>query len=114
MSPLLPLSMVGPDSPLCIDWSDAKAVDEHEGTIVEMLTVWNLHEKDIRGWMKMRDVAGVSGEIQAMIDFDMRARHSDWVCRVVMARLKFRTCLFDPYENTEIMSFALEKIVGNE
>jgi hypothetical protein len=109
-----PLRMFGPDTPPCIDWSDLSAVDKHVGAIIEMCTIWCLHEKDIRGWMKLRDAAEASGDIMAMREFNMRARHSGSVCKVVMARVQFRARHHDPYPNTNIYSFSMPMSADSE
>jgi hypothetical protein len=97
------------DMPLCIDWSDDSALKEHEYTVTKMTAVWDLYERDIDGWEKLRDRAEEAGNIEAMREFAMRATHSRWVRKVLMARLKFRRCGHDPYPNVAIWSFAMPK-----
>jgi hypothetical protein len=107
MSPNPLYCLTGAESPLCIDWSDERAVAEHEQVIIEMATLWRRHEMDILGWQKLRDDAAACGEFEAMREFAVRATHSRWVRSVVMARLKFRSSGHDPYPNTFISSFSI-------
>jgi hypothetical protein len=89
-----------------IDWSDEGALTEHEGVIRDMSTLWSLYEDDIEGWKMLRDSAEKSGNMAGMRDYAIRAVHSTWVRKVLMARLKFRASGFDPYPNTTIYSFS--------
>jgi hypothetical protein len=97
-----------------INWTDASAVIDHEYIIIEMTTVWRLHEKDILGWQKLRDDAEASGDIEGMREFAVRATHSRWVRKVLMARLKFRGSNHDPYPNTDIRSFSMRMYCPEE
>jgi hypothetical protein len=95
------------DTPLCINWSDASAVKDHEYTISEMATLWHLYEKDIVGWLKLRDVAEAAGDIEGIRAFASRAAYSRWMRKVLMARLKFRGSGHEPYPNTDFWSFPM-------
>ncbi len=107
MSPTSSSLMFWSDTPSCIDWSDASALKEHETTIIEMSTLWQLHEEDIRGWHLLRKAAMKCGDRHGMKEFSIRANHSAWVRKVMMARLKFRGCKHEPYPNAHIWSFSM-------
>lgn len=108
------LSVDGSDMSLSIDWSDARALDEHEGIIREMATLWSLYEDDSRGWKMLRDSAEKSGDMEGMRDYAIRAVHSTWVRKVLMARLMFKASGLDPYPNTMICSFSTPNSAGEE
>ncbi len=114
MSYTPPSVSIGVDMPLCIDWSNDNALKEHEYTVMEMGSVWHLYERDIGGWQVLRDSAEAAGDIEAMREFSLRATHSCWVRRVVMARLMYRRCGHDPYPNVSIWSFAMPKSGSDE
>jgi hypothetical protein len=96
------------DTPSCIDWSDARALKEHKATIIEMSTIWHLHEEDIRGWHLLSKAAMKSRDRHGGIkEFTIHANHSAWVCKVLMAHLKFRGCKHEPYPNARIWSFLM-------
>jgi hypothetical protein len=107
MSPSASSLLFWSDTPSCIDWSDARALKEHEATIIEMSTIWRLYEEDIRGWHLLSEAAKMSGDSHGMKEFSIRAHHSAWVCKVLMTRLKFRGCKHEPYPNAHIWSFSM-------
>ena len=107
MSPTSSSLMFWSDTPSCINWSDASALKEHETTIIEMSTLWQLHEEDIRGWHLLRKAAMKCGDRHGMKEFSICANHSAWVRKVMMARLKFRGCKHEPYPNAHIWSFSM-------
>jgi hypothetical protein len=51
--------------------------------------------------------AGMIGDNRGMRVYSIRANHSVWVCFVLMERLKFRACGFDPHPNAYIYSFLM-------
>jgi hypothetical protein len=109
MSYSSPLLFDGSVTSLPIDWTDARAVNEHEGTIRDMANLWSLYDDDIRGWMMLRDSAEKAGNMEGMRDYAMRAAHSVWVRKVLLARMKFKASGLDPYPNTLIFSFSTPK-----
>jgi hypothetical protein len=86
---------------------DARAIKVHESTIINIATIWCVYEEDVHGWHLLRDAAKKNGDSQEMKEFSIRANHSAWVCKVLMARLNFRGCNHEPYPNAHIWSFSM-------
>jgi hypothetical protein len=110
MAPCFSAMCVWSCTPSCMNWSDANAVRVHEATIIEMTTLWRQHEEDIIGWTRLSVTAGMNGNNRGMREYSIRANHSAWVRFVLMERLKFRACGFDPHPNAHIQSFSMPEL----
>ena len=95
--------------PLLIGWSDASAMKEHQLTIIEITTIWRIHEDDIIGWLQLRDIAEANRDIVGVEEFTMQAENSRWIRMVLVARMKFRGCQHEPFPDTWFFSFTMSK-----
>ena len=82
---------------------------EHKLTIIEITTIWRIHEDDIIGWLQLRDTAEANGDIVGVEEFTMQAENSRWMRMVLVDCMKFRGYQHELFLDTWFFSFTMSK-----